>query len=67
MRCDRYLPGDPLPWPGADLRYGTLVIDIVDKSGVLTGTSHGGTIFSGLQRTVVQFGEVYRLGVLHAR
>ena len=53
----RYLPGDPPPWAGANLRYGTLVMDIVDKSGVYVGTSNGGTVFDGLARTFVQFGE----------
>jgi hypothetical protein len=55
--CRRYLPGDPLPWPGANLRYGTLVVDIIDKSGVYIGTSHGGTIFDGLARTVFEFAD----------
>lgn len=55
VRCDRYLPGDPEPWPGANLRPGALVIDIVDKSGVYIGTSHGGTIFDGLVRTAAEF------------
>lgn len=55
--CRRYLPGDPPPWPEADLRYGTLVIDIEDKSGVYVGTSHGGTVFDGLVRTVVEFAD----------
>jgi len=53
----RYLPGDDPPWEGANLRYGTLVMDIVDKSGVYVGTSYGGTVFDGLERTFVQFGE----------
>lgn len=57
VMCRRYLPGDPLPWAGAHLRYGTLVIDFVDKSGVLTGTSHGGNIFSGLVRTALEFAD----------
>ena len=57
IRCDRYLPGDPPPWPGANLRYGTLVIDVVDKSGVNIGTSYGGSIFDGLVRTVNEFGD----------
>jgi hypothetical protein len=57
VRCDRYLDGDDPPWPGADLRHGTLVIDIVDKSGVYIGTSHGGTVFAGLIRTGVEFAE----------
>jgi hypothetical protein len=55
--CRRYLEGDPPPWQGANLRFGTLVIDIVDKSGVYIGTSNGGTIFDGLARTVVEFAE----------
>lgn len=58
VRCDRYLTGDPQPWPGApELRNGCLVIDIVDKSGVYLGTSHGGNIFDGLVRTVVEFAD----------
>jgi len=55
--CRRYLPGDDLPWAGANLRYGTLVIDIADKSGVLIGTSNGGTIFDGLARTALEFAD----------
>ena len=55
--CERYLEGDPDPWPGANLRHGTLVIDLVDKSGVNIGTSHGGSIFDGLVRTVVEFAD----------
>ncbi|GAH00257.1 unnamed protein product, partial [marine sediment metagenome] len=42
--CRRYLPGDPPPWAGANLRPGTLVVDIIDKSGVNIGTSHGGVV-----------------------
>src|SRR5215472_10172838 len=57
VTCTRYLQGDPPPWPGANLRYGTLVIDVVDKSGVHIGTSNGGTIFDGLLRTVAEFTE----------
>ena len=55
--CRRYLQGDPAPWPGANLRHGTLVVSIEDKSGVYVGTSHGGTIFDGLVRTAVEFGD----------
>lgn len=57
ITCRRYLPGDELPWEGANLRYGTLVIDFVDKSGVMIGTSNGGSIFDGLVRSVIEFGE----------
>lgn len=53
--CTRYLNGDPAPWDGANLRHGTLVISIEDKSGVHIGTSNGGDIFSGLRRTVSEF------------
>lgn len=57
VRCDRWLDGDPEPWPGYRPRNGQLIIDIVDKSGVYVGTSHGGSIFSGLERTVVEFSD----------
>lgn len=48
----RWLTGDPPPWPGANLRSGTLVVDIVDKSGFWTGTSTGGDVFDGLVHTM---------------
>lgn len=54
--CRRYLDGDPPPWPGADLRHGTLVWDLVDKSGWNTGTSFGGNLFSGLIRAFTSIG-----------
>ena len=53
IECRRYLPGDDEPWPGADLRYGTLVVDFVDKSGILVGTANGGNVFDGLAGTFV--------------
>lgn len=53
----RFLEGDPEPWPGANLRHGCLWVDIVDKSSVLIGTSHGGTLFDGLGRTAMEFVE----------
>jgi hypothetical protein len=53
--CRRYLNGDPAPWEGANLRHGTLVIDIIDKSGVHIGSSNGGSIFDGLFRTAAEF------------
>ena len=55
--CRRYLPGDEPPWEGADLRYGTLVVDFVDKSGIQIGTSNGGNVFSGLARTINEFAD----------
>lgn len=48
----RYLIGDPPPWPGAVLANGTLVVDIVDKSGFYTGTSQGGNVLTGLEYTI---------------
>lgn len=53
----RFLDGDPQPWEGADLRHGQCWWDIVDKSGVMVGTSHGGTLFDGLARTAAEFSE----------
>lgn len=53
VECRRWLTGDPPPWDGAPtLRNGTLVIDIVDKSGFREGTSLGGSLITGLARTV---------------
>lgn len=52
----RYLQGDPPPWPGANLRHGTLVWDLIDKSGWNTGTAFGGSIFSGLIRQFTSIG-----------
>ena len=57
IECRRYLPGDDEPWAGADLRYGTLVVDFVDKSGILVGTANGGNVFDGLARTIVEFAD----------
>lgn len=51
----RWLVGDPPPWPGANLRSGALVVDIVDKSGFSSGTSQGGSVLDGLVYTA----EVY--------
>ena len=50
-----WLEGDPEPWPGANLRHGTRVVSFEDRSGTYTGTSHGGTIWDGLVRTVEEF------------
>jgi len=55
VTCTRFLEGDPSPWDGANLRPGTLVIDIEDKSGKHIGTSAGGSLFDGLVRTVAEF------------
>ncbi|OZE92120.1 phage tail protein [Rhodococcus sp. 15-2388-1-1a] len=53
----RWLTGDPAPWPGANLRNGTIVFDIVDVSGYWSETSTGGTIWDGLKRTIVQIAD----------
>ncbi|MBM4707941.1 phage tail protein [Rhodococcus hoagii] len=54
--CRRWLEGDPEPWPGAKVRHGTLIFDLVDKSGFTTGTSFGGSLFDGLIRELVNIG-----------
>jgi hypothetical protein len=59
VRCDRWLTGDPPAWPGANLRSGTMVFDIVDKSAIYVGTSNGGNIFDGLLRTVAEFADEF--------
>jgi len=51
----RYIDGDPLPEGFTALRNGALVVDIVDKSGWVKGTSFGGDIFSGLLYAIAQF------------
>jgi hypothetical protein len=50
----RWLTGDPEPWPGAgtNFRSGTLLVDIVDKSGFRRGTSIGGNLLTGLTRSL---------------
>jgi hypothetical protein len=57
VRCDRWIEGDPDPWYGYTPRNGQLIIDIVDKSGTYVGTSHGGDLWDGLKRTVVEFAD----------
>ena len=53
VECRRWLTGDPPPWDGAPtLRNGTLVVDIIDKSGFREGTSLAGSLITGLARTV---------------
>ncbi|PQM51832.1 hypothetical protein C5U48_12975 [Mycolicibacter virginiensis] len=50
----RFLTGDPEPWPGAgtNFRNGTLMVEIVDKSGFRKGTSIGGNLMTGLTRSI---------------
>ena len=64
----RWLEGDDIPWDGApwhDMegnvirtpRNGQLIFDIVDKSGVYVGTSHGGRWWDGIVRSVAEFAD----------
>lgn len=54
----RWFTGDPIPAGlGFTPRHGALIVDIEDHSGVYVGTSHGGTLFDGLLRTVGDFTE----------
>ncbi|MDV6275378.1 hypothetical protein R3Q06_17935 [Rhodococcus erythropolis] len=57
LQWRRWFTGDPLPWPGAKLRHGALVVWIEDKSGVFAGTANGGTWFDGLLRTIRSYTE----------
>lgn len=51
----RWFPGDPQPWPGANLhRPGQLVVDVVDKSGWFGQSAVGGTIAGGALRTILE-------------
>lgn len=38
-------------------RHGALIVDLVDNSGTYVGTSHGGSLFDGLFRTIGDFTE----------
>lgn len=42
LRWRRYMPGDALPWPGAKISYGTLVVWFEDNSGGLSPNTVGG-------------------------
>lgn len=46
----RFLPGDPQPIGGKNLRHGCLVIDVMDKSGWRSGSAIGGDLVTGLTR-----------------
>jgi hypothetical protein len=52
-----WLEGDEDPWEGFTPRHGTRIVEFVDRSGTFTGTSHGGTIYDGLTRTIREFVE----------
>lgn len=59
VQCKRWFTGDPIPagFNPSSMRDGQLIVDIVNKSGFLLGTSHGGTVFDGLLLTAAEFGE----------
>ncbi len=50
-----WLNGDDDPWEGFTPRHGTRVVSFEDRSGNFLGTSHGGTIWDGLNRTFMNF------------
>ncbi|MBP0093350.1 Gp37-like protein [Prescottella equi] len=51
LRWRRYMPGDALPWPGAQISYGTLVIWFENNSGGLAPTTTG-SFLSGVGQLV---------------
>ncbi|MET8314805.1 hypothetical protein ABZU78_11855 [Rhodococcus erythropolis] len=53
----RWFTGDPLPWPGANIQSGTLVVGCEDQSGIYEGTANGGTWMDGFTRTFRQLSE----------
>jgi len=54
----RYFSGDDVPEGlGFTPKHGALLVDIKDFSGTYVGTSHGGTLFDGLLRTIGDFTE----------
>lgn len=53
----RYRAGDPEPWPGADVKDGAMIVDIVDNSGQMEGTANGGSILDGFTREIRGFAE----------
>lgn len=53
----RWLQGDPPPWPGAVVRHGCLVIDLVNKGASGLVTSYFGNLFTGLVKAVIGLDE----------
>lgn len=51
VRLRRYLPGDELPWEGARISYGTLVVSFEYNSGGLSGGVTG-SLASGIDQMV---------------
>lgn len=56
IQVRRYLDGDPEPWPGAKLRHGCLVVDVVDKAGMETGTGLLGSLTKGITHGIRMIG-----------
>lgn len=54
VECVRWLEGDPEPWPGFTPRNGTLVVDVVDRSGHWDASGAGtlGNTLTGIISTV---------------
>lgn len=57
VTCDRWLTGDPQPWPGYTPRNGQLIVDIVDRSGWWGTTGTGGNVLQGILRTAMQLAD----------
>lgn len=55
LRWRRWFDGDPLPWEGARISHGTLVVWFEDNSTLDEGTFAEGGLFSGLVRLVRTF------------
>lgn len=53
-RVRRYLPGDELPWPGANLKYGTLVVSFEHTGGGLTNNVTG-SLLGGIGQSISIF------------
>lgn len=51
VRVRRYLPGDPLPWIGANIAYGTLVVSF-DNTGADLASATSGSLVSGIGQMV---------------
>ncbi|MBF5002215.1 phage tail protein [Nocardia sp. BSTN01] len=52
----RHMPGDPPPWPGANVKPGAIVWKLVDNSAWNTETSFGGSVWTGLVRAFTEIG-----------
>ncbi|MGX6513248.1 Gp37-like protein [Rhodococcus sp. SJ-2] len=62
VRWRRYMPGDPLPWEGAQVAYGTLVIWFENNSGGLAPTVTG-SFWEGVGQLVRIFVSAFSEGL----